>query len=205
MFKKAEVALIDIHSYWDELKKVVDPDQALYCRNLQDRILWLDDGIDWETCSFIAKYIQYLNKNEPDNITPIRLYIFSPGGDLAAMFSLYNIIKASYIPVYTYNMGACHSAAFIIFLAGVRRFMLPDATFIAHEGSAQVAGNYRETKAMLERYKIEVKKMAAIIAENSDFSEEEIERKYDQETDWHICYDLAKERGIITDDWNIME
>ena len=116
--------------------KYPDPDLLLLYKQLGTRDLWLDTEVTWENCVFLVEYIKYLNRTSEDFVTPITLHIMSPGGELPVMFTVYDTIKQSRIPVVTINEGACHSAAFIIFLAGTHRLMNPHATFIAHEGSA---------------------------------------------------------------------
>ena len=179
--------------------KYPDPDTLMFYKQLETRDIWLDTEVTWDNCAFIVQYIQYLNEREPDDVTPIKLHIFSPGGELAVMFVLYNAIKNSKIPVHTINEGACHSAAFIIFLAGKIRTMNPDAVFIAHEGSGGAMGTYRESKSAMKQYDIEVDRMAHIIAENTQLTVEEINHNYDQNSDWYIRAEDAHKYGIVTE------
>jgi ATP-dependent Clp protease protease subunit len=123
----------------------------------------------------------------------------SPGGELPTMFTLYHTIRNSRVPIHTINMGACHSAAFIVFLAGHKRTMLPDAQFIAHEGSGVVGGTFRETKAAMARYERDVARMAEIIASNTTMTVDEIKEKYNTESDWYIDDTMAKSLGVITE------
>lgn len=176
-----------------------EPDLVMFYKMLETRDIWLDTEIDWDNCAFIVQYIQYLNKHEADNLDPIRLHIMSNGGELTAMFTLYNTIKNSKIPVHTINEGAAHSAAFIVYLAGTIRTMNPDAVFIAHEGSGGALGTFRESKSAMKQYEIEVDRMAHIIAENTNLSVEEINHNYDQNSDWYIRYEDAKRFGILTE------
>ena len=179
--------------------KYPDPDMVMFYKQLETRDIWLDTDIDWEHCAFLVQYIQYLNRVESDKETPIKLHIMSPGGELSTMFTLYHVIKNSEIPVHTINEGAAHSAAFIVFLAGSKRTMNPDAVFVAHEGSGGACGTFRESKAAMKQYEIEVARMAQIVSENTNLSIEEINAHYDQNSDWYIRYEDAKQFGIITE------
>jgi ATP-dependent Clp protease protease subunit len=69
---------------------------------------------------------------------PIRIYINSPGGDIAEGFSLLSAIELSKTPIYTINIGQWSSMAFLIGIAGHRRFSLPYMTFLMHDGSSGV-------------------------------------------------------------------
>lgn len=177
-----------------------DPFAILEYQDLNNRHLWLDGEINWDNCAFCIRYIQYLNRmDNSKNPKPIHIHIMSGGGDLATMFAVYNTIKNSKIPIYTYNEGAAHSAAFIIFLAGHKRFANKYSVSIAHEGSAELGGSYRETKASMKAYERSVQKMREIIADSTDYSPDEIEKHYDESQDWYIYYDEMVERGIVTD------
>lgn len=177
--------------------KYPDPDLLLLYKQLGTRDLWLDAEVNWETCAFLVQYIQYLNKNSPDLDTPITIHIMSPGGELPVMFTIYDVLKKSRIPVVTINEGACHSAAFIIYLAGKYREMNPHATFIAHEGSGAMGGSYRENKAAMQQYERDVAEMRHIIAAETGMSEEFITHKFEESQDWYIRYDDAVEHGIL--------
>ena len=69
---------------------------------------------------------------------PIRIYINSPGGDITEGFSLLSAIELSKTPIYTINIGQWSSMAFLIGIAGHRRFSLPYMTFLMHDGSSGV-------------------------------------------------------------------
>ena len=177
--------------------KYPDPGLLMMYKNLGNREIWLDDEINWDTCAFLVQYIQYLNRAEDDFTTPITIHIMSPGGELPVMFTIYDTIKNSRIPVVTINEGACHSAAFIVFLAGQKREMRPHAMFIAHEGSGAMGGSYRENKSAMLNYDKDVAEMRHIIAAETGISEEDITRKFEEAQDWYIRYDEAKELGIL--------
>lgn len=177
--------------------KYPDPSLLMMYKNLGNREIWLDDEITWDTCAFIVQYIQYLNRAESDLETPITIHIMSPGGELPVMFTLYDVIKSSRIPIITINEGACHSAAFIVFLAGRHREMQPHALFVAHEGSGMMGGSYRENKAAMQQYDKDVDEMRRIIAEETGMDEEIITKHFEESQDWYIRYEEAKELGIL--------
>lgn len=177
--------------------KYPDPGLLMMYKNLGHREIWLDDEINWDTCAFLVQYIQYLNRAEDDFTTPITIHIMSPGGELPVMFTIYDAIKNSRIPVVTINEGACHSAAFIVFLAGKYREMRPHALFIAHEGSGMMGGSYRENKSAMEQYEKDVAEMRRIIAAETGMDESYINKKFEESQDWYIRRDEAVEKGII--------
>lgn len=185
--------------FGNENQKLPDPDLLLMYKDMEDRHFWLDTEVSLDNCSLLIKYIQYLNRKDPDKETPITLHISSPGGELATMFTLYHTILNSKIPVRTINEGGAHSAAFIIFLAGHMRTMNPDVTFIAHEGSGMMGGSFRENKYAMRQYEKDVARMKQIIAERTNLTIEDIEAQFEKEQDWYIGYEDAKKLGIITE------
>lgn len=121
------------------------PELLTYYRNLEDRVIWIDDGID-ESVLEVSKLIMRFNK-EDTNIPikdrkPIKLLIYSYGGDGNVCFSLLDIIALSKTPVYTYNMGIAMSAGFLILLAGHKRFCTKYSTALAHSGSGGTSGTF---------------------------------------------------------------
>lgn len=179
--------------------KLPDPNLLFMYRGMETRDIWLDTEISLETCSLLIQYIQYLNKRECADLTPITLHIASPGGELSVMFMLYHTITNSVIPIHTINEGGAHSAAFIVFLAGAKRAMNPDVYFVAHEGSGMMGGSFRENKFAMRQYEKDVKRMKEIIANHTKLTLEEIEAQFEREQDWYIGYDDAKKFGIITE------
>lgn len=185
--------------FGNENQKLPDPDLLLMYKDMEDRHFWLDTEVNLDNCSLLIKYIQYLNRKDPDKKTPITVHVASPGGELATMFTLYHTILNSKIPVHTINEGGAHSAAFIIFLAGHTRTMNPDVTFIAHEGSGMMGGSFRENKYAMRQYEKDVARMKQIIAERTNLTIEDIEAQFEKEQDWYIGYEDAKKLGIITE------
>ena len=66
---------------------------------------------------------------------PIILYINSPGGEVSEGFSLVAAMELSKTPIYTVNTGMWCSMAFLIGIAGQKRYSLPFMTFLMHEAS----------------------------------------------------------------------
>jgi ATP-dependent Clp protease, protease subunit len=62
----------------------------------------------------------------------ITLCISSNGGAPDQAFYIYELLKASPIPITTHNVGIVHSAAMSIFLAGKNRFAVQHSNFLMH-------------------------------------------------------------------------
>jgi len=95
----------------------------------------------------------------PKDRKPIRLYINSPGGNTTEGFSLVSAIELSKTPVYTINIGQWSSMAFLIGIAGHKRFSLPHMRFLMHEGYAGAydsGSKAQDLMKFLDRFEREV-------------------------------------------------
>ncbi len=148
----------------------------------------------------IKRNIRRFNREDtglaPEKRKPIILYIDSPGGNVVTGMSLVDTIKDSITPVYTVNDGQWSSMAFLIGIAGKKRYSLSSSIFLLHDGSIYVGGSsnkvYDQAK-FEERYENE--KIRKHVLECSRLSAEE----YDQKTriEWHMTAEEAKEYGFI--------
>lgn len=188
---------------WGENQDLPDPELLLLYKGFKDRNIWLDTEITLDNCSLLVKYIQNENldyeKNGDDR--PIVIHIASPGGDLSTMFMLYHTLRNSKIPIHTINEGGAHSAAFLVFLAGDKRTMTPDATFVAHEGSNLMGGTFKESRMAMKQYEREVLRMKSLICERTKFTMEELDAAFEKESDFYINGDIAIKKGVVTEEW----
>lgn len=174
-----------------------DPQLANYYNSLENRSFWIDSEVD----SFlleVIKYITYWNKQDRKTPIkkrkPIKLFFFSPGGELDVNYAVIDAIKASKTPIYGINVGSCCSAAAYIYLACHKRFMFPHAYFIYHQGSGQLAGTYEQICAQLDDYQKQVEELANYMVENTNYSAEEVCEKIVGE--WYIRKEEAIQKGV---------
>ena len=147
------------------------PELLTYYRDLEDRVIWIDYDVA-ESILEVSKLIMYFNKIDEDlpveERKPIKLLVYSYGGDGNACFSLLDIIDISKTPVYTYNMGVSMSAGLLILLAGHKRFCLKKSTALAHSGSGGVSGTFEQSEAQMKDYKRFVDTMRDYILERTN-------------------------------------
>lgn len=177
------------------------PTLVQYYNDIKNRVLWLDGEVDDTCLDFISQIIRW-NKEDKDipveQRKPIRIYFYSPGGDLDIEETLVSLIKISKTPVYGYALGMVASAASLIYLSCHKRFALPNAYFILHRGScANVSGSYSEVQAAMSDYKEQIEKMERFYIENTLYPEEVIKEKI--QSDWYIHSQEAKDYNVITD------
>lgn len=90
-----------------------------------------------KTSAIVEEIINFNRIDEaiaPELRKPIRLYINSPGGDVHEGYPVISAIELSKTPVYTINIGMWCSMAFLIGIAGHKRFSLPNMLFLMHDG-----------------------------------------------------------------------
>ena len=163
------------------------PELLTYYRNLDDRVIWIDYGVD-ETILEVSKLIMYFNKLDKDipveERKPIKLLLYSYGGDGQACFSLLDVIALSKTPVYTYNMGVAMSAGLLILLAGHKRYCLKNSTALAHSGSGGASGTFEQTEAQMKDYKRFVDTMRNYIIERTNIDTKTLNRYKNKE--WYL-------------------
>ena len=100
----------------------------LYSRLLKERIVFLGTPIDDTVANLVCAQLLFLESEEPDK--DIHLYINSPGGDITALFAIYDTLKFLKPDVSTFCFGQAASAAAVLLAAGAKgkRFALPART-----------------------------------------------------------------------------
>ena len=111
----------------------------IYSRLLKERIVFLGTPIDDNVGNLIMAQLLHLESEDPDK--DINLYINSPGGDITALFAIYDTMQYIKPDVSTIVMGQAASAAAVLLLAGApgKRFALPHSRVLLHQphGGAQ--------------------------------------------------------------------
>lgn len=177
-----------------------DPDLLTYYKNLEDRVFWIDYEID-DSLTEIIKQIILINKEDKkNNISvedrkPIKLCVFSVGGNLDSCFALIDTCLASQTPVWTYNMGCALSAGLMLVLAGSRRFSLKHAQFLLHSGSGGTEGSYEQVVAQQQQYNKLVNMMQDFILERTKIDKKLFNKNKSKE--WYVFYDEALTFGLI--------
>jgi ATP-dependent Clp protease protease subunit len=110
----------------------------LYSRLLRDNIIWLDTQIDDASASLTCAKLVYLESENPDK--DISIYINSPGGDISAMFAIYDTMQFIKNDIATICLGQAASAAAVLLAAGTKgkRLALPHSRILLHQPYGQV-------------------------------------------------------------------
>lgn len=179
--------------------QLADPSLVQYYHDLANRSIWIDGEINVSTLDIVSKIIRWNreDKGKPiDERKPIKLFFLSPGGDLEIEEAVVSTIRLSQTPVWGIAMGMVASAASLIYLSCHKRFALPNAYLIIHQGSAQMDGNYDQMVAAMKDYEEQIERMTKFYIENTDYTEDEIRTNI--KTDWYVRGEELLERKLIT-------
>jgi ATP-dependent Clp protease, protease subunit len=112
----------------------------LFSRMLEENIVFLGTPIDDYVANAVCAQMLYLEYKNSDK--EISLYINSPGGDITALFAIYDTMKFVKPDVSTFCFGQAASAAAVLLAAGAhgKRFALPHARILLHQPWGGAAG-----------------------------------------------------------------
>ena len=111
----------------------------IWSRLLAERIVFFGTALDDNVANLLIAQLLHLEADAPGK--DIRLYINSPGGDMTALFAVYDTMKVLRCDVSTVCIGQAASAAAVVLAGGAhgKRFALPNARVLIHQphGGAQ--------------------------------------------------------------------
>ena len=176
-----------------------NPELLTYYSDLEKRLIWLEEEVTECTLEFVRKIIEWnredeMNGLEPKDRKPIKIFFFSPGGDLDVNYALIDTIRLSKTPVYGINIGRCCSAAAYIYLSCHHRYMMNHSYFVFHQGSSQLSGSYNEVVAIMNDYQGQVAELSNLMKERTLYTEEEIMDNI--VTEWYVRKEEALEKGV---------
>jgi len=166
----------------------------------EQRKIMLNSEIDEDIVSTIVYTILRFNiidkGKQPEDRKPIFIYINSPGGSVIDGLSLVDAITNSKTPVYTINLALAASMAFHIFIAGHKRFSMPNSIFLSHQGESASWGTASQVR---ERVEFESNELANVIKSHvlthTNIDDKLYEHKY--KTEWYFLPKVAKEVGVV--------
>jgi len=165
---------------------------------LKERIVFLGQEVDDQIANLLIAQILYLDSQDPER--DIHLYINSPGGLAYGGMAIYDVMQHTQAEVSTICVGMGMSAAAMLLAAGApgKRFALPSAKIMIHQGSAGTGRvSPRDMEIQLREVMATTRRMAEIIAHHSGKSVEEVERDIDR--DYFMTAQEAKDYGLIDD------
>jgi len=112
----------------------------IFSRLLKERIIFLPTYIEDEIANLVIAQMLFLEAEDPDK--DIHLYINSPGGSVTAGMAIYDTMQYVKPAISTICMGQAASMGALLLTAGAKgkRFALPHARILMHQGSAGIGG-----------------------------------------------------------------
>ena len=167
----------------------------IYSRLLRERIVFLGREVEEEIANVITAQLLFLEAENPDE--DISLYINSPGGSAYAGMALYDTMQYVRCDVRTICVGMGMSAAAMILSGGAagKRFALPNAKMMIHQGSAGFRGAPTDIDIHAREVLEMTRRMAEIIARHSKRDVEQVMRDIDR--DRFMAPHEAVEYGLI--------
>lgn len=168
----------------------------IYSRLLKERIVFLDSELDLDSSNNIISQFLWLERQ--DSSEPIHLYINCYGGELPAMFAIYDVVQFINPPVYTFVLGVAASAAAILLCSGEKgfRFALPHSEIMIHEPlSPGFGGSTTDIKIYNDVMLQSKERMLNILAKHTGKKYEELEK--DCSRDFYLNAEDAVKYGIV--------
>jgi ATP-dependent Clp protease protease subunit len=167
----------------------------IYSLLLKERIVFLGQEVDDQIANLLVAEILYLDAQNPEK--DIFLYINSPGGLAYGGMAIYDVMQHTRAEVSTICVGMGMSAAAMILCGGApgKRFALPSAKIMIHQGSAGAKGAPRDMEIHLREVLSTTKRMAQIIAHHSGRPLEQVEADIDR--DYYLTAQEAVDYGLI--------
>ena len=168
----------------------------LYSRMLRENIIFIPTAIDDTVANLVCAQLIHLESENPDK--DINIYINSPGGDITALFAIYDTMQFIKNDIATICLGQAASAAAVLLAAGTKgkRLALPHARVLLHQpwgqvGYGQVTDLELAAKEILRMRDL----LEQILSEHTGQTIEKIHA--DTDRDYVIEAPQAVEYGII--------
>jgi ATP-dependent Clp protease, protease subunit len=158
-----------------------DRSYDIYSRLLRERIVFLGTEVDDQVANLISAQLLFLEAEDPDK--DISLYINSPGGSAYAGMAIYDTMQYVQPDVSTVCIGMSMSAGAMILCGGTpgKRFALPNAKIMIHQGSAGFRGTPADIQIQAREVLDMTRRMAEIIARHSGKSVDEVMQDIDRD------------------------
>lgn len=175
-----------------------DPTLRNLYRDEQDRIFWLNDGVE-DCAQDLIEMILRCNKEDKgipeQERRPIKIFIDSCGGDAVFMWSIINMIEVSKTPVWTINYCTAYSAAAEILTSGHVRLGLKGSHVMVHSGSCAYSGQADQVESTKKYFDKLSKKTVDHLMSKTKIDSKIFKRK--ATVDWFMDEYEALENGVI--------
>ena len=132
-----------------------------------NRILVLDGALDDDNGTMLATQLLTLADEDPRK--DIALWINSPGGSMYSMLAIRDIMRLVPCDVSTLALGMAASAGQFLLSAGTqgKRYALPHARILMHQGSAGIGGSAAEVELQAADLRHMISTVLGLIADDT--------------------------------------
>lgn len=130
---------------------------------------------------------------------PIYLHINSYGGGVFAAFAAIDFITQSEIPVHTIIEGASASAATLMSVVGVKRYIRPHASMLIHQLSSWFGGKWTEIEDDYQNLKQMHDSIKTLYQKHTKLRDGELEEILKHDLWWKA--DKCLEVGLVDEVW----
>jgi len=168
---------------------------TVFERLLRERIIFLGSQVDDDIANRICAQLLLLSAEDPNR--DINLYINSPGGSVTAGMAIFDTMELIECDVATWAMGLAASMGQFLLTAGAKgkRYSLPHARVLMHQGSAGLYGTASDIRIQADQWNLSKRELNAITAERTGKSPEQIEQDGDRDR-WFTAQE-ALEYGFV--------
>jgi ATP-dependent Clp protease, protease subunit len=170
-------------------------DDQLLTRLLHQRIIVLGQEVDDAVANRICAQLLLLSAEDPRR--DISLYVNSPGGSVSAGLAIYDTMRLIPNDVSTLAMGLAASMGQFLLSAGTpgKRYVLPHARVLLHQGSAGIGGTAIDIEIQAENLEHTKNVLMRLIAEHTGQPVEKVEA--DARRDRWFTAEEARDYGFV--------
>lgn len=167
----------------------------IYSRLLRERIIILGTPIDDAVANLICSELLFLEYEDQEK--DVHLYINSPGGDITALFAIYDTMKWIKPDVETFCFGQAASAAAVLLAAGTKgkRFALPHSRILLHQPYGGAAGQATDIELQAKEILRMRDMLNQMLAADTGQPVERIAK--DTDRDFIMSAEEARDYGVI--------
>jgi ATP-dependent Clp protease protease subunit len=166
----------------------------IYSRLLKERIIFLGTPITDDISNLVIAQLLFLEGEEQKEIS---MYINSPGGVVSSGLAIYDTMQYIKSPVSTLCVGQAASMAAVLLAAGEpgKRYALPNARIMLHQGSAGFQGSMPDIDIQAKEIMRVREIMNQILAHHTHKEVAQILK--DTDRDFFMSADESKAYGVI--------
>jgi len=167
----------------------------IYSRLLEDRIIFLGNGVETNMVTSIVAQMLFLEKQNPEK--DITIYINTPGGEVYSGMAIYDTMQYIKCDVSTVCIGLAASMGSIFLAGGTKgkRMALPHSRVMIHQPSHGAQGTISDTRIAVEEG-LRIKDMTIdIMTERTGQKRAQVE--LDMDRDKWLTAEEALKYGII--------